>query len=69
MSRTAVLTSVGHHRHPGRVERTRSHHSATTRPDALDLLLFSFAAGSGWGPARRWKLTTRDSDKGKASVY
>ena len=42
---------------------------ASTRPGALDLLLFSFAAGSGWGPARRWRLATRDAGRPQAPAY
>ena len=42
---------------------------AIARPGALDLLLFSFAAGSGWGPARRWRFMSRRADDAQAPVY
>jgi len=66
------------HTHPCQTDRPakpvaanadRTDAGATTRPGALDLLLFSFAAGSSWGPAQSWRLATRDAGKPQAPVY
>ena len=42
---------------------------AVARTSTLDLLLFSFAVGSGWGPAQSWRLTAHDAGKRQAPVY